>query len=34
MAHRLDALDRKILELVIADARVPFLSVSRGGSRM
>ena len=29
MAHRLDALDRKILELVIADARVPFLEVAR-----
>ena len=29
MAHKLDALDRKILELVIADARVPFLEVSR-----
>lgn len=29
MAHRLDALDRKIPELVIADARVPFLEVAR-----
>ena len=29
MAHKLDALDRKILELVIADARVPFLEVAR-----
>ena len=27
MAHRLDALDKKILELVIADARIPFLEV-------
>ena len=29
MAHRLDALDKKILELVIADARIPFLEVAR-----
>lgn len=29
MAHRLDALDQKILELVIADARIPFLEVAR-----
>lgn len=29
MAHRLDTLDKKILELVIADARIPFLEVAR-----
>lgn len=29
MAHRLDALDKKILELVIADARITFLEVAR-----
>ena len=29
MAHRLDALDKKVLELVIADARIPFLEVAR-----
>ena len=29
MAHRLGALDKKILELVIADARIPFLEVAR-----
>lgn len=29
MAHRLDELDRKILELIIADARIPFLEVAR-----
>lgn len=29
MAHRLDALDKKILELIIADARIPFLEVAR-----
>lgn len=29
MAYKLDALDKKILELVIADARVPFLEVAR-----
>lgn len=29
MAHTLDALDKKILELVIADARIPFLEVAR-----
>ena len=29
MTHRLDALDKKILELVIADARIPFLEVAR-----
>src|SRR5574344_3143525 len=29
MAHRLDALNKKILELVIADARIPFLEVAR-----
>ena len=29
MAHRLDALDKKILELVIADARIPVLEVAR-----
>lgn len=29
MAHRLDALDRKILELIISDARIPFLEVAR-----
>ena len=29
MAHRLDALDKKILELVIAGARIPFLEVAR-----
>ncbi len=29
MAHRLDSLDKKILELIIADARIPFLEVAR-----
>ena len=29
MAHRLDTLDKKILELIIADARIPFLEVAR-----
>ena len=27
--HRLDALDRKILKLISADARIPFLEVAR-----
>ena len=29
MTHKLDELDRKILELIIADARIPFLEVAR-----
>lgn len=29
MAHKLDSLDKKILELIIADARIPFLEVAR-----
>lgn len=29
MAHKLDALDKKILELIIDDARIPFLEVAR-----
>ncbi|MBR4389801.1 MAG: Lrp/AsnC ligand binding domain-containing protein [Prevotella sp.] len=29
MAHRLDALDKKILRLIAEDARIPFLEVAR-----
>ena len=29
MAHRLDALDKKILKLIAEDARIPFLEVAR-----
>lgn len=29
MTHKLDSLDKKILELIVSDARIPFLEVAR-----